>query len=54
MFDALIGQGKTAALFMYPYEDHGPATKETDLDQWARFVAWFDIYVKNAKPAIVP
>jgi len=49
MFHALLGQGKTAALFMYPYEDHGPATKETDLDQWARFVAWFDIYVKNAK-----
>ena len=55
MFHALNGQGKTAALFMYPYEDHGPATKETDLDQWARFVAWFDLYVKNPKPkAIVP
>lgn len=55
MFQALNGFGKTAALFMYPYEDHGPATKETDLDQWARFVAWFDIYVKNPKPkTIVP
>ncbi len=29
MFHALMGQGKQAALFMYPYEDHGPATKET-------------------------
>jgi len=48
MFHALLGQGKTAALFMYPYEDHGPATRESDLDQWARWIAWFDIYVKNA------
>ncbi len=47
MMQALQGQGKTAALFMYPYEDHGPATRESDLDQWARWLAWFDIYVKN-------
>jgi hypothetical protein len=33
---------------MYPYEDHGPATKETVLDQWARWTAWLDLYVKNA------
>jgi dipeptidyl aminopeptidase/acylaminoacyl peptidase len=58
MMQALQGQGKTAALFMYPYEDHGPATRESDLDQWARWLAWFDIYVKNPqpknKPAVVP
>jgi dipeptidyl aminopeptidase/acylaminoacyl peptidase len=55
MQHALQGLNKTSALFMYPYEDHGPATRETDLDQWARFIAWFDIYVKNAKKApIVP
>jgi dipeptidyl aminopeptidase/acylaminoacyl peptidase len=55
MFQALNGMGKTAALFMYPYEDHGPATKETDLDQWARFVAWMDLYLRNPKPkTIVP
>ena len=47
MMQALQGQGKQASLFMYPYEDHGPATRETDLDQWARWIAWFDIYVKN-------
>jgi dipeptidyl aminopeptidase/acylaminoacyl peptidase len=47
MMEALQGEGKQAALFMYPYEDHGPATRESDLDQWARWVAWFDIYVKN-------
>ncbi len=59
MMQALQGQGKQAALFMYPYEDHGPATRESDLDQWARWIAWFDIYVKNpvqkeSKAAVVP
>jgi dipeptidyl aminopeptidase/acylaminoacyl peptidase len=57
MMQALQGQGKQASLFMYPYEDHGPATRESDLDQWARWIAWFDIYVKNPqkkeKPAVV-
>jgi dipeptidyl aminopeptidase/acylaminoacyl peptidase len=48
MMQALQGLGKTAALYMYPYEDHGPATAETILDQWARWVAWLDVYVKNA------
>jgi len=50
MMQALQGQGKQAALFMYPYEDHGPATRESDLDQWARWIAWFDVYVKNPQP----
>jgi dipeptidyl aminopeptidase/acylaminoacyl peptidase len=48
MFQALQSLGKTAALYMYPYEDHGPITRETDLDQWARWIAWLDKYVKNA------
>ena len=58
LLHALQGMGKTAALYMYPYEDHGQATKETILDQWARFSAWLDLYVKGtAKPdkiAVVP
>jgi dipeptidyl aminopeptidase/acylaminoacyl peptidase len=55
MMQALTGLGKQAALYMYPYEDHGPATRESDLDQWARWLAWFDIYVKNPKQkALVP
>jgi dipeptidyl aminopeptidase/acylaminoacyl peptidase len=49
MMAALQGLGKTAALYMYPYEDHSVATYTSDLDMWARWVAWFDIYVKNAK-----
>jgi dipeptidyl aminopeptidase/acylaminoacyl peptidase len=52
MMQALRAYGKTAALYLYPYEDHGPATRETILDQWARWVAWLDIYVKHAGEAV--
>jgi dipeptidyl aminopeptidase/acylaminoacyl peptidase len=47
MMQALRAQGKPAALFQYPYEDHGPATQQTLLDLWARWTAWLDIYVKH-------
>lgn len=47
MMQALRANGKTASLYMYPYEDHGPVTRETLLDQWARWTAWLDLYVKN-------
>jgi dipeptidyl aminopeptidase/acylaminoacyl peptidase len=47
MYQALQSLGKTTSLFMYPYEDHGPITRETDLDQWARWVMWLDKYVKG-------
>jgi len=49
MLHALQGLGKTAAMFMYLYEDHSVAMYQTDLDQWARWLAWFDVYVKGAK-----
>jgi dipeptidyl aminopeptidase/acylaminoacyl peptidase len=48
MMQALRAYGKTSALYMYPYEDHGPATQETLLDLWGRWTAWLDLYVKNA------
>ncbi|HUX34768.1 MAG TPA: prolyl oligopeptidase family serine peptidase [Gemmatimonadaceae bacterium] len=48
MMQALRALGKTAALFMYPYEDHGPLMRETVLDQWTRWTAWLDMYVKHA------
>jgi dipeptidyl aminopeptidase/acylaminoacyl peptidase len=47
MFMALNGLDKAASLYIYPYEDHGPAGKETQLDMWARWVEWLDFYVKN-------
>ncbi len=47
LFHALNGLGKTAALYMYPLEDHGPVARETLLDLWARWAAWLDKYVKN-------
>ena len=49
LMHALEGLGKTASLYMYPYEDHGPATRETLLDQWARWTAWLDVYVKQGE-----
>jgi dipeptidyl aminopeptidase/acylaminoacyl peptidase len=48
MFEALNGLGKTVTLVEYPYEDHGPASRETVLDYWARAIEWYDRYVKNA------
>ncbi|HEY3287714.1 MAG TPA: prolyl oligopeptidase family serine peptidase [Gemmatimonadaceae bacterium] len=47
LMQALRANGKVASLFMYPYEDHGPVTRETLLDQWARWTNWLDLYVKN-------
>ena len=59
LLHALQGLGKTAALYMYPFEDHGQVAKETLLDNWARWGAWLDKYVKNpaanaSKPAAKP
>jgi dipeptidyl aminopeptidase/acylaminoacyl peptidase len=48
MFEALNGLGRTVTLVEYPYEDHGPASRETVLDYWARAIEWYDRYVKNA------
>ena len=47
MFEALDGLGKAVSLVEYPYEDHGPAARETVLDYWARVIEWFDRYVKG-------
>lgn len=56
MYLALQGLGKPAALYMYPYEDHSDATYQTDLDLWARWLAWFDIYLRNpsSSKSLVP
>lgn len=56
MMAALQGLGKPAALYMYPYEDHSVATYQSDLDQWARWFAWFDLYVRNPgeRPTFTP
>lgn len=47
MFAAMEALGKNAALYMYPYEDHGQIAEESVLDQWGRFVAWLDKWLKN-------
>ncbi len=48
LFESLEALGKTASLYVYPFEEHGPATEETLLDLWARWSAWLDLYVKGA------
>lgn len=53
MFNVLESIGKPAALYMYPYEDHGQVAKETIQDMWARWVAWLDKYV-DPKPEKKP
>jgi len=47
MFHALNGIGKEAALYMYPHEGHGPASEQTLLDLWTRWVDWLDFYLKE-------
>ncbi len=44
---ALTGLGKTAVLYMYPFESHTPRAIENNLDMWARWLEWFDRYVKE-------
>ena len=51
LMQVLTGLGKTAALYVYPYESHAPRAKESYLDLWARWLEWFDRYVKQT-PAV--
>ena len=51
MMQALTGLGKTAVLYIYPFESHAPRARENCLDLWARWLEWFDKYVKNASKA---
>jgi dipeptidyl aminopeptidase/acylaminoacyl peptidase len=49
MAQALIGLGKKAVLYVYPFDAHSPRCKENYFDLWARWLNWFDTYVKNGK-----
>ncbi len=46
MIHALTTLGKTAVLYEYPFESHTPRAIENKLDMWARFIGWFDKWVK--------
>ncbi|NNK63286.1 MAG: S9 family peptidase [Gemmatimonadetes bacterium] len=48
LISALTILGKTAVLYEYPYESHTPRAIENKLDMWARFIDWFDVYVKDS------
>ena len=57
LIQALTGLGKTAVLYEYPYESHTPRAIETNLDMWARWIEWFDRFVKGereARPTATP
>ncbi len=47
LLQALTGLGKKAVLYIYPFESHGPRCIETYMDLWARWIDWFDTYVKE-------
>ena len=47
LIQALTGLGKTAVLYIYPFESHGPRCRETYMDMWARWIQWFDTYIKD-------
>ncbi|HET7553738.1 MAG TPA: prolyl oligopeptidase family serine peptidase [Gemmatimonadaceae bacterium] len=47
LIHALTSLGKTAALYEYPFESHTPRAIENNLDMWARWIGWFDRYVKG-------
>ncbi|MFP4081914.1 MAG: S9 family peptidase [Candidatus Aminicenantes bacterium] len=49
LIHALTGLGKEAVLYIYPFESHGPRCRETYMDLWARWLEWFDTYVKNPR-----
>lgn len=49
LIQALTGLGKNAVLYVYPFESHGPRCQETLLDMWARWLEFFDTYVKKGK-----
>lgn len=51
LMQALTGLGKTAALYVYPFESHAPRAQEHLSDLWARWLDWFDRYVKRAGEA---
>ena len=53
LFQALNGLDKEAAMYLYPFEDHGPATRETLLDLWARWSAWLEVHLKATDPKTV-
>jgi dipeptidyl aminopeptidase/acylaminoacyl peptidase len=47
LIQALTGLGKNAVLYIYPFESHGPRCKETYMDMWARWLSFFNKYVKK-------
>jgi dipeptidyl aminopeptidase/acylaminoacyl peptidase len=47
LIQALTGLEKNAVLYIYPFESHGPRCIETYMDMWARWLEFFNTYVKS-------
>jgi dipeptidyl aminopeptidase/acylaminoacyl peptidase len=50
LYMAIKGHGGTARYVTLPGESHGYAARESNMHVVAETLAWFDKYVKNAKP----
>jgi dipeptidyl aminopeptidase/acylaminoacyl peptidase len=50
LYQAVRGNGGTVRLVLLPHEDHGYSARESVEHVLAEQIAWFDKYVKNAKP----
>ena len=53
MIQALTTLGKNAVLHEYPFESHTPRAIENKFDMWARFIGWFDQWVKGGDQTTV-
>lgn len=50
LYEAMRGIGKTVRLVMLPYESHGYSAQESTEHVLYEMLAWFDRFVKDAKP----
>ena len=50
LYESIRGTGGTARLVMLPHEGHGYRARESVEHAVWEQLAWFDKYVKNAKP----
>lgn len=53
LMHALRTLGKDAVLYMYAFESHTPRAMAHNQDMWARWIEWFDHYVKGEGEVVV-
>ena len=50
MYQALRSLGVDTQLIIYPNENHGITRPSYVKDRYERYLAWYEKYVKGAKP----